>query len=114
VSKSTPQFALALRAYRRARRQNDPATADGLIAWLEGQPQVGAVVKRAAGVKGDVDHFAALSFLQGLLVVLRDSGFAGLLLVLDEIETLQRVRGDAREKGLNALRQLVDEIDAGG
>jgi hypothetical protein len=113
VSKNTPQLSLALRAYRRAQRQNDVATADGLIAWLAGQPHIGAAVKRAAGLKGDVDHFAALSFLQGLLVVLRDSGFAGLLVVLDEIETLQRVRGDVREKGLNALRQLVDEIDAG-
>jgi hypothetical protein len=113
VSRSTPQFALALRAYRRAQRQNDTATADGMIGWLAGQPHVGAAAKRAAGLKGDVDHFAALSFLQGLLLVLRDSGFAGLLLVLDEIETLQRVRGDVREKGLNALRQFVDEIDAG-
>ena len=33
--------------------------------------------------------------------------------MLDEVETLQRVRGDVRERGLNALRQLVDEIDAG-
>jgi hypothetical protein len=113
VSKSTPQFALALRTYRRAQRQNDTATADGMIAWLAGQPHVGVTVKRAAGLKGDIDHFAALSFLQGLLLVLRDSGFVGLLLVLDEIETLQRVRGDVREKSLNALRQFVDEIDAG-
>ena len=63
--------------------------------------------------KGDLDHFAALGFLQGLLTVLRDCGHPGLLLVLDEIETLQRVRGDVREKALNALRQLIDEIDAG-
>jgi hypothetical protein len=35
------------------------------------------------------------------------------VLVLDEIETLQRVRGDVREKGLNALRQLLDDIDGG-
>jgi hypothetical protein len=33
--------------------------------------------------------------------------------VLDEVETLQRVRGDVREKSLNALRQLLDEIDGG-
>jgi hypothetical protein len=32
--------------------------------------------------------------------------------VLDEAETLQRMRADTREKGLNALQQLVDEIDA--
>ena len=36
-----------------------------------------------------------------------------MLLVLDEVETLQRVRSDARDKGLNALRQLLDEVDGG-
>jgi hypothetical protein len=33
--------------------------------------------------------------------------------VLDEIETLQRVRSDVRDKGLNALRQLIDDVDSG-
>jgi hypothetical protein len=113
ISRTTPQFALALRGYCRARAEGDPTTADGLIAWLAGQPHVSAAAKKAAGIKGDVDHFAALSFLRGLLTVLRDSGYAGLVLVLDEIETLQRVRGDVREKGLNAIRQLIDELDAG-
>ena len=113
ISRATPQFALALRGYRKAQADGDAGIAEGLIAWLAGQPHVGAATKRAAGIKGDVDHFAALSFLQGLLTVLRDSGYSGLVLVLDEIETLQRVRGDVREKGLNALRQLIDEVDAG-
>jgi hypothetical protein len=51
--------------------------------------------------------------MQGLLAVLRDADYNGLVLVLDEVETLQRVRSDVREKSLNALRQLLDEIDAG-
>jgi hypothetical protein len=34
-------------------------------------------------------------------------------MVLDEVETLQRVRGDIRDKALNALRQLIDDVDAG-
>ncbi len=63
--------------------------------------------------RGDLDHFGALSFLQGLLVILRDSGFSGLVVVLDEVETLQRVRSDVREKSLNALRHVIDEIDSG-
>lgn len=112
VSSSTPAFALALRAYHAA-SGTDAATADGLAAWLAGQPHVAASAKRAAGIKGDLDHFGAMSFLQGLLTVLRDAGHAGLLLVLDEVETLQRMRSDVRDKALNALRQLMDEIDAG-
>lgn len=113
ISRSAPSFALALRAHRRALAEGDHALADGILAWVGGQPTVPAAVKRAASVKGEIDHFAAASFLQGLLVVLRDSGHAGLVLVLDEVETLQRVRSDVREKGLNAMRQLIDEIDAG-
>ncbi|MET2716087.1 BREX system ATP-binding protein BrxD [Streptomyces harbinensis] len=113
VARTTPAFAAALRGYRRAVTAGDGATAEALIAWLGGQKSVAASARRAAGVRGDLDHFAALGFLQGLLTVLRDCGHPGLLLVLDETETLQRVRGDVREKGLNALRQLLDEIDAG-
>src|SRR3546814_6164510 len=77
------------------------------------QANVAATVNSTAGIKGDIDHVGAHGFLQGLLLILRDSGFAGLVLVLDEVETLQRVRGDVREKSLNALRQFMDEIDAG-
>jgi hypothetical protein len=113
VTQVAPAFSATLRAYRRALEAEDHALADGLIAWLAGQPNVAAQVRRAAGVKGDIDHFGAANFLSGLLVILRDSGYAGLLFVLDEVETLQRMRADTREKGLNALRQWIDEIDAG-
>lgn len=113
VTRTAPTFSAALRGYRRAVSRGEAETAEGLLAWLAAQPNVGAASKRFAGLKGDVDHFGALSFLQGLLVVLKDSGHAGLVLVLDEVETLQRVRSDVRDKGLNALRQLIDEVDAG-
>ncbi len=113
ITRATPQFASALRAYRSSQRAGDHPIAEGLAGWLAGQPHVAASIKREAGVKGDVDHFAALSFLRGLLLILKDSGYSGLVLVLDEIETLQRVRSDVREKGLNALRQLIDDIDSG-
>lgn len=113
ISKTAPAFAAVLRTYRRALAAGDGMLADGLISWLAGQPNVAASVKRAAGIKGDLDHFGAANFLVGLLTILRDSGFSGLVMVLDEVEILQRMRTDTREKGLNALRQWIDEIDAG-
>lgn len=113
ISQTAPAFSAVLRTYRRALADGDNMLAEGLISWLAGQPNVAASVKRAAGIKGDLDHFGAANFLVGLLIILRDSGFPGLVLVLDEVETLQRMRADTRERGLNALRQLIDEIDAG-
>ncbi|WP_179587193.1 BREX system ATP-binding protein BrxD [Tunturiibacter gelidoferens] len=113
ITKMAPAFAATLRAYRSALAEGQIEEAEALLSWLAGQPNVSATAKRRAGIKGNVDHFGALSFLQGLLVLLRDAGYAGLIVVLDEVETLQRVRGDVREKGLNALRQLIDEVYGG-
>ena len=112
VSGTQPQFAAALRACHTARVRGDHATAEGLVAWLMGQHNVGAGVLRAANLKGDLDHDGAAGFFRGLLEVLRQTGRRGLLLVLDEVETIQRVRADSREKSLNALRQLIDDLAA--
>jgi len=113
INKVAPAFSAALRAYREAVARGDIALAEGLVSWVSGQPNVAAQVKRAAGLKGDIDHFGASSFIAGVLAILRDSGYKGLMLVIDEVETLQRMRADTRERGLNGLRQWIDEIDAG-
>jgi hypothetical protein len=110
ITRTAPAFAAAIRGYRIATMADDRTSADGLLAWIGGQPNVGASAKRAAGIKGDLDHDGALSFLSGLLTVLRDAGYPGLVLVLDEVETMQRMRSDTRDKGLEALRKLVDDL----
>ncbi|MGH9186273.1 MAG: BREX system ATP-binding protein BrxD [Acidimicrobiales bacterium] len=113
ITRTAPAFSAVLRAYLTATSAGDRATADGLLAWLGGQPHVAASVKRSAGIKGDLDHDAALAFLAGLCVVLRDAGFGGLLLVLDEAETMQRMRSDSRDKALEALRKLIADVYEG-
>jgi len=112
VSGTQPQFAAALRACHAARVRGDHAIAEGLIAWLMGQPNVGAAVLRHANLKGDLDHDSAAGVLRGQLEVLKQTGRRGLVLVLDEVETIQRVRADSREKSLNALRGLIDDLSA--
>ena len=113
VTRTAPAFSAVLRAYLAATNADDRPVADGLIAWLGGQPHVAASVKKSAGIKGDLDHDAALSFLAGLLTIMRDAGFGGLVLVLDEVETMQRMRSDTRDKGLEALRKFIDDLYEG-
>lgn len=112
VSATQPQFAAALRRAHTALVQGEHTVCEGLIAWLMGQPNVGAGVKREADLKGELDDRGAAGFFRGLLEVLRQTGRKGLVLVLDEVETIQRVRADSREKSLNALRQLIDDLVA--
>lgn len=110
LSKRNPAFAQVLRAYHRATHEGDFATAQGLLAWLGGQPHTDRSVLKVAGTKGKVDGQASLTFLAGLLQLLRQSGYAGLVVVLDEVETVQRMNAQTREKALNALRQLMDML----
>ena len=77
VGQRAAPFAAALRGYRRALAVGDTVTAEGLLAWLSGQPNVAAGAKRAAGVKGELDHFGALAAIQAILVVLREAGHPG-------------------------------------
>ncbi len=110
LSKRNPAFAQVLRAYHRALEEGDFQGAHGLLAWLAGQPHIDRSITARAGVKGAIDGQAALTFLRGVLMVLRQSGHRGLVLVLDEVETIQRMPPPTREKSLNALRQLVDML----
>lgn len=110
ISRRNPAFAQVLRGYHRAMFQGDFPTAQGILAWLAGQPHTDRSVLKTAGVKGKVDGQASLTFLAGLLQLLRQSGYAGLVVVLDEVETVQRMNAQTREKSLNALRQIMDML----
>lgn len=113
VSATQPQFAAALRRAHTARVRGEHAIGDALIGWLMGLPNVGAAAKRAADIKGELDNDGAAGFFRGLLEILRQTGRKGLVLVLDEVETIQRVRADSREKSLNALRHFIGELSHG-
>ena len=108
LSRRAPAYSQVLRAYHRAAHEGDFATAQGLLAWLAGQPHTDRSVLKGAGARGKVDGQASLAFLSGLLLLLRQSGYSGLMVVLDEVETIQRMNVQSREKSLNALRQLMD------
>ncbi len=40
--------------------------------------------------------------------MVKSAGYGGLVIVIDEAETILRMRGDVRGKSLNAIRQIVD------
>jgi hypothetical protein len=110
LARQNQTFPAVLRAYHRAMYEGDFATAQGLIAWLAGQPHVSSTVLAKAGIRGKLDGQAALTFLSGLLCLLRQTGRPGLVVVLDEVETVQRMNAPTRDKALTSLRQLMDQL----
>lgn len=90
------------------KQKNELADAGALVSWLSGSANVGGSAKRRAEIKGDISSKDALAYLRGILEIVKAAGYKGLVIVVDELETLLRARKDTREKSLNGLRQIID------
>jgi len=94
------------------KQRGEMADAGALISWLCGSGNVAAGAKKAAGIKGDIGSRDALDYLRGVLEIVKAAGYKGLVIVIDEAETILRMRKDSRHKSLNGIRQIADA--AGG
>ena len=94
------------------KQRGEAAEAGSLISWLCGSGNVGAAAKKAAGIKGDIGSRDALDYLRGALEIVKAAGYKGLLIVIDEAETILRMRSDSRHKSLNGIRQIADAAGA--
>lgn len=90
------------------KQSGDIAEAGALTSWLCGSGNVAVSAKKAAGIKGDIGSRDALYYLRGVLEIVKAAGYQGLVIVIDEAETILRMRSDSRHKSLNGIRQIAD------
>lgn len=109
--KAPEDMARVLRSIFELKQQGDFSEASALISWLSGSENVAASAKKIAGIKGDIGSRKALDYLQGILEIVKAAGYKGLVIVIDEAETILRMRRDIREKSLNGIRQICDAAD---
>ena len=103
-----PDFVRVVQTVFELKQRGDFTEAGALLAWLAGSRNVAAGAKRAAGVRGDISSRDAMAYLRGVLEIVKAAGYRGLLVVVDEAETILRSRKDTRHKSLNGLRQVAD------
>lgn len=109
--KAPEDFARVLRTVFALKQQGNVQQAGALLSWLSGSPNVAASEKTAAGVKGSITSETAMDYLHGILEIVKAAGYAGLLIVIDEAETILKMRTDVRGKSLNGIRQIIDAAD---
>ncbi len=105
-------FVRVIQTVFQLKQEGDYAQAGALLSWLSGSANVAASAKKAAGVKGEITSRDAFSYLRGVLGIVRRAGYAGMLIVIDEAETILRQRRDTRGKSLNGIRQIVDGAES--
>jgi hypothetical protein len=100
-----------LRTIFELKQKGDIVEASALLSWLSGSENVAGSAKRLASIKGDIGSREALDYLQGILEITKAAGYKGLVIVIDEVETILRMRHDVRGKSLNGIRQICDAAD---
>jgi hypothetical protein len=113
ISEMNSSLAAVLRTYYRANNAGDFQTAQSAIGWICAEPNIGRDLKQKAGIRGDVDESVALVFLKGLVKIIVSAGYAGLAVAIDELETIQALPRNQREKSYQTLRLLIDMLDRG-
>jgi hypothetical protein len=101
-------MARVLRAVFTLKQEGKPGEAAALLSWLSGSGNVAAEAKKAAGIKGEISSRDALNYLHGVVELVKAAGYAGMVIVIDEAETILRMRTDVRGKSLNGIRQIID------
>lgn len=99
----------ALKQIFSLKQERNFSEAGALISWLGGGRNVSASAKKLANIKGEISSDIAMAYLRGVLEIVKLSGFAGLVVVVDEVETILRSRSDVRKSSLNGIRQLYDD-----
>lgn len=109
--KAPEDFARVLRTVFELKQQGKVQDAGSLLSWLSGSQNVAASAKSVAGVRGSVTSQTAMDYLHGILEIVKAAGYSGLVIVIDEAETILRMRTDTRGKSLNGIRQIIDAAD---
>ncbi len=103
-------YAQIVAAYSRALGEERTDVARGLLQWLGGEEHVDATVKRYAHVRGALAQLDALPLFAGLTTMLTQSGPKGLVLLVDEVERVLRVRQDQRLDAYRSLQNLIGAV----
>jgi hypothetical protein len=101
-------FVRVLGTVFKLKQKGEIGEASALLSWLGGSENVAQSAKRAAGIRGEISSRDALGYLRGIVAIVKAAGYEGLTIVIDEAETILRMRQDVRGKSMNGIRQIID------
>ena len=105
------EMARAVSTIFKLKQQRRNLEAAGLISWLSGSKQTDNSIRKLAGLKGDINKSNALSYLRGVLEIVKAAGYSGLVIIVDELDTMRHLQRLQRANTLGTIHHIVDQID---
>jgi BREX system ATP-binding protein BrxC/D len=107
-------FANALRGYYEASQQGNDAAASAAVGWLKGDANIPMGVRKDFQIRGSVEQDNAFNFLQAMAALVVHIGYAGLVVIFDEAESIRTISlPDSRDAAYENIRLLMDKTAQG-
>ncbi|MGI6647489.1 MAG: BREX system ATP-binding protein BrxD [Bacillota bacterium] len=110
VGSIAASFANAIRGFYKAKYDGNHILYQGAIAWLKGE-SIRPEIRKGLNVAGSVTRENSFEFFKALLHMIKSAGYHGLIIIIDEVETVQKLRSDYRHAAYENLRFFIDEAD---
>ena len=105
-----PGLAMALRGYHRALLEDNYVLMEGALAWVRGEA-ITQEVRSGLKLVGKVTPDQAFKRLRGVLTLLRQAAYHGLVVLLDESESMMRLASPQRLAAYNTIREIIDTCE---
>lgn len=107
-------FSSAVRSFYNAKYEGNSALAQAAVAWIKGD-KVPREYKSELRVTGEIVRENAFEFFRALLHMIQTTGYKGLVILFDEVETVQKLMTkQMRDNAYENLRLFIDEADSNG
>lgn len=114
LGKVSSNFGNALRTYYKAKIVGDNVTSQAVLGWLKGE-KVSLSLKKTMNVAINLEKSNAILFLKAINMLLKSAGYSGLVIILDELETVRNyIKKSSRDEAYENLRYFVDGVDGNG
>ena len=114
LGKVSSNFANAIRTYYKAKTMGDSVTSQAVLAWLKGE-KISLSIKKTMNVAVNLERSNAILFVKAINMLLKSAGYSGLVIILDEIETVRNyVKKSSRDEAYENLRYFIDGVDGNG
>lgn len=105
-------FATTIENYHKLKIEGDYEGASTAIAWLRGDSNIPATLKRKFNIVGAIDKENALSFLEALSIFIKSAGYSGLVILIDEVEFIMNLHTQKiRDVAYNYMRDIYDNCN---
>lgn len=101
-------FANAIQAYINAKNRGDLDTENNAIAWVVGDRNLPASQRKMINVKGTITKENAVDFLKALSSLLKCLGYNGLVVLMDEAESIMILNTNQRKVSYDYIRDIFD------